>query len=105
MCSSDLKHNLEKNIRRDDVAAYAHVSAGYLSHLFSKEKGCSLKEYIVRQKMLLARSLLRTTALPVSIVAMRVGYTNFSQFSQSYKAAFQCSPSAERKATEQEPKP
>ena len=100
-----IKHNLEKNIRRDDVAAYAHVSAGYLSHLFSKEKGCSLKEYIVRQKMLLARSLLRTTALPVSIVAMRVGYTNFSQFSQSYKAAFQCSPSAERKATEQEPKP
>ena len=100
-----IKHNLEKNIRRDDVAAYAHVSAGYLSHLFSKEKGCSLKEYIVRQKMLLARSLLRTTALPVSIVAMRVGYTNFSQFSQSYKAAFQCSPSAERKAMEQELRP
>lgn len=100
-----IKHNLEKNIRRDDVAAYAHVSAGYLSHLFSREKGCSLKEYIIRQKMLLARSLLRTTALPVSIVAMRVGYTNFSQFSQSYKAAFQCSPRAERKAMEQEPKP
>lgn len=99
-----IKHNLEKNIRRDDVAAYAHVSAGYLSHLFSREKGCSLKEYIVRQKMLLARSLLRTTALPVSIVAMRVGYMNFSQFSQSYKAVFQCSPSAERKAAEQEPK-
>ena len=99
-----IKHNLEKNIRRDDVAAYAHVSAGYLSHLFSRERGCSLKEYIVRQKMLLARSLLRTTALPVSIVAMRVGYTNFSLFSQSYKAAFQCSPSAERKAMEQEPK-
>lgn len=100
-----IKHNLEKNIRRDDVAAYAHVSAGYLSHLFSREKGCSLKEYIVRQKMLLARSLLRTTALPVSIVAMRVGYMNFSQFSQSYKAVFQCSPSAERKAFEQESKP
>lgn len=45
-----IKHNLEKNIRRDDVAAYAHVSAGYLSHLFSRERGCSLKEYIVRQK-------------------------------------------------------
>lgn len=99
-----IKHNLEKNIRRDDVAAYAHVSAGYLSHLFSREKGCSLKEYIIRQKMLLARSLLRTTALPISIVAMRVGYTNFSQFSQSYKAMFQCSPSAERKAMEQEAK-
>lgn len=99
-----IKHNLEKNIRRDDVAAYAHVSAGYLSHLFSREKGCSLKEYFIRQKMLLARSLLRTTALPISIVAMRVGYTNFSQFSQSYKAMFQCSPSAERKAMEQEAK-
>lgn len=99
-----IKHNLEKNIRRDDVAAYAHVSAGYLSHLFSREKGCSLKEYIIRQKMLLARSLLRTTALPISIVAMRVGYTNFSQFSQSYKTVFQCSPSAERKAMEQEAK-
>lgn len=100
-----IKHNLEKNIRRDDVAAYAHVSAGYLSHLFSREMGCSLKEYIVRQKMMLARSLLRTTALPVSIVAMRVGYMNFSQFSQSYKAVFQCSPSAERKAAGQEGKP
>ena len=100
-----IKRNLEKNIRRDDVAAYAHVSAGYLSHVFTREKGCSLKEYIINQKMLLARSLLRTTALPVSIVAMRVGYMNFSQFSQSYKATFQCSPSAERKAAEQEKTP
>jgi two-component system response regulator YesN len=82
-----------------------HVSAGYLSRVFAKEKECSLKEYIIRQKMQMARSLLRTTALPVSIVAARVGYSNFSQFSQTYKQMFDCSPSAERKATEKEKTP
>jgi two-component system response regulator YesN len=100
-----IENNLEKNIRRDDVADYVHVSAGYLSRVFAKEKECSLKEYIIRQKMQMARSLLRTTALPVSIVAARVGYSNFSQFSQTYKQMFDCSPSAERKATEKEKTP
>lgn len=92
-----IERNLDKALRREEIAAQVHVSAGYLSRVFRKEMGISLKEYVIEQKMQLARSMLRSTSLPVSLVAARVGYTNFSQFSQSYRARFGRSPSAERK--------
>lgn len=96
-----IQRNLDKALRREEIAAQVHVSAGYLSRVFRKEMGMSLKEYVIEQKMQLARSMLSSTSLPVSLVAVRVGYTNFSQFSQTYRTRFGCSPSAERKNSEQ----
>lgn len=95
-----IERNLDRTLRRKEVAAQIHVSEGYLSRVFRKEMGTSLKEYITEQKMQLARSLLRSTSLPVSLVAMRVGYSNFSLFAQSYRIRFGRSPSAERKMAE-----
>ena len=95
-----IERNLDKALRREDIAAQVHVSVGYLSRVFRRETGMSLKEYVLEQKLQLARSMLSSTSLPVSLVAMRVGYSNFSQFSKSYRARFDRSPSAERKLAE-----
>lgn len=89
--------NLDKPLRREEIAAYVHVSEGYLSRVFRREKGVSLKEYIIEERLLMAQSMLCNTTLPISLIAVRVGYSNFSQFSQSYRTRFGRSPSAERK--------
>jgi len=89
--------NLEKDIRRSDIAEAFYFSQDYLSRVFKKETGMSLKEYMIEAKMQEARLLLQSTTLPVSIIAMKVGYTNFSYFSQFYKKTFDITPTDERK--------
>lgn len=91
-----VNNNLDKPLLCTDVAKAVHLSPDYITRLFQNEKGISLKEYITQSKMLAARRLLITTALPVSIIASKVGYDNFSHFSKVYKKVLGHSPSRER---------
>ncbi len=45
-----------------------------------------------------AQSLLCTTNLPISLIAAKVGYTNFGHFSTSYKKFYHKTPQEERSA-------
>ena len=47
-------------------------------------------------KMKEAQSLLKTTNLPISMIAVKVGYTNFSHFSQVYKKMLGVTPAEDR---------
>ena len=55
----------------------------------------NLKYYIIQQKMQEAQSLLCTTNLPISLIAAKVGYTNFGH---SYKKFYHKTPQEERSA-------
>lgn len=78
-------HHLDSDIRREDIAVAVFMNPNYVSRLFKKVEGISLKEFIVQEKMKMARALLLNSQLPVSIVALKVGYSNFSHFSQVYR--------------------
>ncbi len=80
-----IKKNINKNISRSDVAAAVGLSDEYFSRLFKKETGATYKEYSTMLKLNEARKLLETTNLSVGIIASKVGYTNFSHFSQAFK--------------------
>ena len=88
--------HLDTEIRREDIAAALFLNPNYLSRLFKNETGMSLKEFIIQEKMKMARGMLKGSWLPVSIVAQKVGYVNFSHFSQVYKKTFGVSPTDER---------
>ena len=85
--------NMQKNITRKDIAEAVYLNPEYLSRLFKKEKGIKLSDYIQQEKMNIANHLLKTTNFSVSIVASKVGYSNFSHFAQSFKRIFGISPS------------
>lgn len=89
--------HIESEITREDIAEYVHLNVDYMGRLFKKSRGISLKEYIIEEKMRVAQNLLRTTMLPVSFVAAKAGYANFSHFSRIYKKTFGVSPTEERK--------
>ena len=80
-----IAHNLSRNVTRADVAAEVHLNEEYFSRLFSRQTGFTFKDYLLGEKMREARKLLETSSLPVSIVASKVGYDNFSHFSQIFK--------------------
>lgn len=88
--------NLDKPLLCSDIAKAVYLSPDYISRLFRKEKGISLKEYITLSKMKLAQSLLITTSLPISLIAAKVGYDNFSHFSKVYRKTMGTTPSSER---------
>lgn len=91
-----IHYNIEKDIRRNEIAEAVFLNPDYLSRLFKKEMRVPLKEYITECKVKEAQTLLKTTDLPVSIIAAKVGYTNFSHFSQVYKKVTGISPADDR---------
>ncbi len=90
--------NIGKDLKRADIAMAVHLNPDYLARIFKKDKGVTIGEYIIREKMDVAKNLILTTALPIKLIASRVGYHNFSHFSHSYKRVHGISPSEERKA-------
>lgn len=94
--SNYIHQNLDKPLKCADIARTVFLSPDYVTRLFQKEKGLSLKEYVTLEKMNAARELLRTTSLSISAIAIRVGYDNFSHFSQVYRRVMGISPSEER---------
>lgn len=80
-----IRSNMEHDIKRTDIAELVHLNPNYVSRLFKNQTGMSLKEYIMKEKMELARELVRNTNLPISVITMKTGYNNFSYFAQVYK--------------------
>ncbi len=91
-----VQEHISQDIKRSDLADHVHLNIDYLSRIFKREKGMTLNDYIILEKMNVAKNLLTTTKLPVSLIAMKVGYSNFSYFSKLYKKVHGCSPAQER---------
>lgn len=92
-----VEDHLDQPLRVNDVADALFLSSNYLSRLFKSKCGVSLKQYIVNRKMESAQLLLKTTSLPIGTIASKMGYDNFSHFSQVYRKTMGVSPTEERK--------
>lgn len=92
-----IHYHLDQDIRREDIAAYVYMNPSYVSRMFKKAEGIALKDYIIQEKMSFARELLKNLELPVSLIALKTGYSNFSHFSQVYKKVYGISPTEERR--------
>ena len=79
-------------VHDDELASALHLSAPYLSSLFRRETGCSFRQYLLRVRMEKARSLIRSGDRSLAEVARDVGYTDYAQFSKTYKTYFGISP-------------
>ena len=92
-----VRDNLWSDIRKEDIVDIVHLNGDYVTRLFKKEVGMSIKAYVIQQKLLEAQRLLRTTNLSVSSVAVQLGYSNFSHFSAQYKREFGITPAEEQR--------
>ena len=79
-----------------DVADHICLSPEYFTKLFKKETGQNIKEYITVTKIEAAKDMLENSPIPVGMVALELGYTNFSHFSQVFKKYENMSPSEYR---------
>lgn len=96
-----IKDHPDKNLTRNEVASHVHLNPEYFSRLFKRETGYTVADFIFKEKMKLARQLLESTRLSVSMIAMKVGYSNFSHFTQLFKKVYGMTPNEYRKSCAQ----
>jgi AraC-like DNA-binding protein len=81
-----------------DVASAVNVSPGHLTSTVRRRTGRTVQEWITERRMLQARRLLATTALPVAEVGRRVGYPDPGYFARVFGRANGTSPARWRDA-------
>ena len=80
-----MKDHFREDIDRGDIAAVAFITPNYLSKRFRAETGMSLREYINKLRIDDSKRMLLTTSLPISTIAMEVGFGNISYFSTVFR--------------------
>lgn len=75
-----------------DLANMAYVSPDHLTRTFKKRFGKTVSDYITGKRMALAGELLHNKTLTITMVSDRVGYDNYSYFTEQFKKFYGCTP-------------
>lgn len=90
-----ISDNISENLSIDVLSQKMHVSPSTLTHIFKKELGISLHQYINQKRLLYARKLIADRNLPTKIYT-DAGFKEYSSFYKSYKNFFGYPPSKEK---------
>lgn len=89
-------HYLNENFRESQsltgVADMFRISPHYLSRLFRHTTGFSFSDYLNLLRIKEAQRLLRETDDPITDIALRSGFGNFSHFGKMFKRMVNASP-------------
>jgi AraC family transcriptional regulator len=76
----------------DDLAALAAMSPFHFARSFKARSGAAPHQFLIGRRLARAKILLRTTGLPITEIAIRVGWENPSKFAAQFKKAAGCTP-------------
>lgn len=74
------------------LADAVHLSCGHLSRVFRKTTGTTLEQYLIQQRIELAKRALLDPRLNVAEVAERCGFCNPAYFASVFKKYVKCTP-------------
>jgi len=87
----------QRNITREEIAQHVYLNPDYLTRVFKKETGYSISDFLQLQKIEYAKRMLLQTNMPVGEIAMALGYSKLSFFSNLFKRAVSLNPLEYRK--------
>lgn len=93
-----INENFKNKITLDALAGRVHLDAAYLSRIFKKKFGIPPIEYVIRQRLDYARSLVLNTDMTATQIASYCGYNNVSFFIAAYKKEYGFTPCRHRQA-------
>ncbi|MDO4331755.1 MAG: helix-turn-helix transcriptional regulator [Eubacteriales bacterium] len=82
--SGYISHEMHKPLKISDIARQFNYNEKYLSKLFKRFSGMTLKQYITDQKMTKADFLLVNSTIPVSEISARLGFASYHSFERAY---------------------
>ncbi len=89
--------HLQEDISCGGIANWVNMNPDYLTRLFKKETGLTVSDYILQERMDVAKTMLARTDLPIGDIAGSVGFNNFSYFSKMFKKVTSVNPQDYRK--------
>ncbi|MDO5423336.1 MAG: response regulator [Eubacteriales bacterium] len=84
--------NVELSV--DRLAEQFHFHPVYLNRIFKKEKGVSVSQFIINERMKMAALMLESGQYGASEVAEKVGYSHYTNFYNMFKKYHGCSPAS-----------
>jgi two-component system response regulator YesN len=91
-----IDENYASTMRLREVADAVNLSRHYFSRLFKMEAGCAFSEYVTRKRLSAAKKLLVDPSLTVAQISERVGFSDASYFSRTFKKHEAISPTEYR---------
>jgi len=80
-----IDRHLDEDISISEICSYVHLSKYYFCHLFKEITGMSPVKYISERRITNAKKLLISSNLSLSEIAMRSGFSSFSNFSNAFR--------------------
>lgn len=84
-CMDYIYTHLHHRIRVDDLSNYVNLNKSHLSKIFKKETGYTIQEYILREKIREAKSLLIYSPLTCNQIAHDLSFASQSHFISVFK--------------------
>ena len=94
-----INENYAEPLTLSDVAGQIHISACYLSDLFSRIVGCRFVEYLTRLRLEKAYAML-TSRATIAEAAAACGFGTVSNFTRAFRRFYGIAPSVLRRSAE-----
>jgi len=91
-----VEYNYDKPLSIESIARNLFINPSYLSRIFKRDKGITLKEYILEKKILRAKELLTNKNISVKTISDSIGFSDPLYFSRIFKKKTGLSPSKYR---------
>lgn len=97
-CAQYIEQHYQEALERDMLAKKFSISSSYFSVLFKKYVGCTPVQYITKVRIEKAMELLKESSLPVSAVALEVGFNDPLYFTRVFSRRVGVTPRQFREA-------
>jgi AraC family transcriptional regulator len=92
-----MRDNLERQVGLDELAALVNLSRYHFCTAFRRATGHSPHRWLTQQRISRAQELLANPDLPITEIALAIGYETSSAFAASFRKAMGVTPSAFRR--------
>ncbi|AFL82741.1 DNA-binding domain-containing protein, AraC-type [Belliella baltica DSM 15883] len=89
-----IKSNIRENLSLDQLASKACMSKAHFSRSFKNELGQSPMEFILKERLHLAKNYLRMANYQIQEVCFMAGFNNITYFIRAFKSEFGITPKA-----------
>ena len=83
--TSYIAQHINEKINVQEISAYAGISYGYLSNLFTESTGMTIVEYINREKLKYVKDLISTRKITLEEAGLEVGINDVKYLSRLFK--------------------
>ncbi|MEC0184685.1 AraC family transcriptional regulator [Paenibacillus peoriae] len=92
-CHSYIDSHLYEPLSVKQIAKELQISRSHLAHVYKRETGKTISNYVRKMKINEAKKLLQHTALPLVQIGERLSYCSQSHFTESFRRATGMTPS------------